>query len=42
MSIREEYWGVPYQIIDGVQTYWDIYQDKAPVPAGMTLQSYLI
>jgi hypothetical protein len=24
------------------QTYWDIYQDKAPVPAGMTLQSYLI
>ncbi len=24
------------------QTYWDIYQDKAPVPAGMVLQSYLI
>lgn len=24
------------------QTYWEIYQDKAPVPAGMTLQSYLI
>jgi branched-subunit amino acid aminotransferase/4-amino-4-deoxychorismate lyase len=24
------------------QTYWEIYQDKAPVPQGMVLQSYLI
>jgi branched-subunit amino acid aminotransferase/4-amino-4-deoxychorismate lyase len=24
------------------QTYWDIYRDKAPVPEGMTLQSYLV
>lgn len=24
------------------QTYWDIYQDKAPVPGGLILQSYLI
>jgi len=24
------------------QTYWEIYQDRAPVPQGMTLQSYLI
>lgn len=24
------------------QTYWEIYQDKAPVPAGLVLQSYLI
>ena len=24
------------------QTYWEIYQDKAPVPEGMVLQSYLI
>ena len=24
------------------QTYWDIYQDKAPVPEGMVLQSYLV
>jgi hypothetical protein len=28
MSIREEYWGVPYQIIDGRQTYFDIYEEK--------------
>ena len=24
------------------QTYWDIYQDKSPVPEGMVLQSYLV
>lgn len=24
------------------QTYWEIYQDKAPVPQGLVLQSYLI
>lgn len=24
------------------QTYWDIYQDKAPVPDGMTLNTYLL
>jgi len=28
MPVQEVYWGVPYQIIDGRQTYFDIYERK--------------